>query len=161
MSVSAEDFKDVMARVATTVTVVTAPGEGGLVGLTVSAFTSVSADPPIVLVCIDKATGSLDAMLEAPGYTVNLLPEGEGDEAMLFATHAADKFGLSSWRNSSTPDAGAVLVSAFAHLECTTIDRAEVGDHWVIYGEVLALGFRDDQAAPLIWHDRGFARLAK
>lgn len=161
MSVSAEKFKNVMARVATMVTVVTATGEGGPTGLTVSAFTSVSADPAIVLVCIDKATASVDAMLDAPGYTVNFLPEGTSDEAMLFATHDAEKFGNSSWRHASTPDAGPVLESAFAYLECMTIKRAEVGDHWVIYGEVAALGLGDDGVAPLIWHDRGFAKLAE
>lgn len=160
MPVSAEDFKNVMARVATTVTVVTATGEEGPVGLTVSAFMSVSADPAIVLVCIDKATASLDGMLAAPGYTVNLFREGEGDEAMLFATHGADKFGLSSWRYASVPDAGPILDAAFAHLECTRIDRVEVGDHWVIYGEVMAAAVTDTAVAPLLWHDRAFARLA-
>lgn len=161
MPPSAEEFKNVMARVAATVTVVTGRGQDGMVGLTVSAFTSVSAEPPIVLVCIDKATASLGEMLEAPGYTVNILPEREGEEAMLFATHGADKFGLSSWRHASTPGAGPVLESAFAYLECTTIDRVEFGDHWVIYGAVEAAGLTDAEAPPLIWHDRGFAKVSQ
>ena len=93
MSVSANDFKDVMAQVATTVTVVTAESSDGPIGLTVSAFTSVSVDPPIVLVCIDKVVGTIEAMLEAPGFTVNMMPEDSEDEAMLFATHGADRFG--------------------------------------------------------------------
>ncbi len=90
---SPDTFKDVMSAIAASVTVVTAPGPTEPVGITVSAFTSVSADPPIVLVCIDKRAGSLPALLAADGYTINFMPEGTGDIAMVFATPGADKFG--------------------------------------------------------------------
>lgn len=158
MTVTADEFKNVMSRVAATITIVTATGDDGPVGLTVSAFMSVSADPPIVLVCIDKSTESLQGMLDAEGFTVNVMPESAGDEAMLFATHGADKFGESQWSDAAVAQAGPVLGSALAHLECTTIDRREVGDHWVIYAQVEAAA-AGEVAAPLIWHDRGFAKL--
>ena len=126
MTVPAEQFKNVMARVASTVTIVTAHGEEDLVGLTATAFMSVSADPAIVLVCIDKSTASLQPMLDADGFTVNLMPEGSEDLAMLFAKHGADKFGGSEWSEPETPDAGPILSDAYARLECTTIDRTEM-----------------------------------
>lgn len=105
-------------------------------------------------------------MLDAEGFTVNIMPESAGDEAMLFATHGADKFGASQWSDADVPQAGPVLASALAHLECTTIDRTEVGDHWVIYGRVDATAADaagaeagEATAAPLIWHGRSFAKL--
>jgi flavin reductase (DIM6/NTAB) family NADH-FMN oxidoreductase RutF len=159
MSVPAEQFKNVMARVAATVTVVTAPSDEGPVGLTATAFTSVSAEPAIVLVCIDKSTASLQPMLDASGFTVNIMPEGAGDVAMLFARHGADKFGESEWSESATRDAGPVLKDAYAHLECTTVDRTEMGDHWVIYGEVNATAMADSAASPLVWLGRGFVKV--
>lgn len=160
MTVAAEEFKNAMSKVAATVTVVTAPGDETPVGLTVSAFMSVSADPAIVLVCVDKSTASLQGMLDAEGFTVNVMPEAAGDEAMLFATHGADKFGATEWTEPSTPGAGPVLSSALESLECITIARHEVGDHWVIYGEVEAVHVADPDATPLVWHARGFVKLA-
>ncbi|MEN8041356.1 MAG: flavin reductase family protein [Actinomycetota bacterium] len=159
MVVEAAEFKGVMSRVAATVTIVTARGDEEPIGLTVSAFMSVSADPAIVLVCVDKNTGSLEGMLAADGFTVNVMPEGTEDEAMRFATPGADKFGGSEWREASTAQAGPVLSSAFAHLECVTVDRHEVGDHWVIYGEVVSTAITDHDAPPLVWHGRGFVKV--
>lgn len=158
MTVTANEFKDVMSKVAATVTIVTAKGEGEPIGLTVSAFMSVSVDPAIVLVCVDKSTASLQGMLDVDGFTVNIMPEGTDDEAMLFATHGADKFGGTQWHASQSSEAGPVLASAMAHLECVTIDRHEMGDHWVLYGQVSALVASDD-GPPLVWHNRGFAKL--
>jgi len=160
MPVVAEDFKDIMSRVAATVTVVTARSESGPIGLTVSAFVSVSVDPPIVLVCLDKATNSLQAMLDAEGFTVNVMPEGTEDVAMLFATVGSDRFSETAWSEAATPQAGPVLDVALAHLECNVVDRGEVGDHWVIYGEVSSAVISDRTVAPLVWFDRHFVRVS-
>jgi flavin reductase (DIM6/NTAB) family NADH-FMN oxidoreductase RutF len=151
-------FKDMMSRVAATVTVVTAKTETGPIGITVSAFTSVSVDPPIVLVCIDKVAGSLPAYLAADGFTVNFLPESARDEAVLFATKDSDRFGAVGWREPSVEVAGPVLDVAYGAFECVTIDKAEMGDHWVLYGRVDA-GDRTDQAGlPLLYLNRAYAR---
>jgi len=157
--IDADNFKDIMSRVAATVTIVTAPTDEGPVGITVSAFVSVSVDPPVVLVCIDKRAGSLGAFLQAPGYTVNFMPEGTGDDAMVFATPGADKFGSVGNQSPAAGVGGPVLESAFAHFECRTIQRTEMGDHWVIYGEVATFGRADGDALPLVWHDRGFVQI--
>lgn len=158
MSIDPERFKDLMANVASTVTVVTAPSDDGPVGITVSAFTSVSADPPIVLVCIDKATASLEPMLVAGGFTVNFMPEGTRDTAMVFAMRGADKFRSVVWSEPQTPMAGPVLKEAFQVFECETVERTEMGDHWVVYGTVVAE--HGETGIPLIYHNRDFATLA-
>jgi len=160
MPISSDELRSVMSRVAATVTVATAKGHDGPVGLTMSSFMSVSADPAIVLVCIAKEAASLRTMLDAEGFTVNVMPQGTEDETMLFATTGADKFGSSKWRDAEHFVAGPVLETALAHLECATIERTEVGDHWVIYGEVLATKVVDDDLTPLVWLGRGFARVS-
>lgn len=159
MAVSAEEFKNVMSRVASTVTIVTAKSVAGPIGLTVSAFMSVSADPAIVLVAIDKATSSVTPMLDAVGFTVNIMPEGADDEATLFATHGADKFGTTDWSNAGTPAAGPVLENALAYLECVTVNRHESGDHWVLYGELNAATIADSEVSPLVWFDREYVKV--
>ncbi len=156
-----ETFKDVMSGVAASVTVVTAEGPDETVGITVSAFTSVSADPPIVLVCIDKRAGSLPAFLAAEGYTVNFMPEGTGDIAMVFATPGADKFGSVDTSAPESGHGGPVLDAAFASFECSVIDRVEMGDHWVLYGQVEGGGRTDTEVDSLIWSKRGFVRVQR
>jgi len=155
-----DEFKNTMARVAATVTVVMATTPTGPIGLTVSAFTSVSADPQIVLVCIDKRVGSLQALLDADGYTVNLLPEGTEEEAMVFATHDVDRFSAVTWHTPAIPTAGPLLDIAFGHFECETVERVEMGDHWVIFGKVLAGGRDQSEVAPLVWLGRGFVKVS-
>ncbi|MEA3501695.1 MAG: flavin reductase family protein [Actinomycetota bacterium] len=159
MPISPDELKEVMSLVAATVTVVTADSDDGPVGLTVSSFMSVSADPAIVLVCVAKTTTSQQSMVGAEGFTVNVMPQGTEDEAMLFAKRGADRFGSSRWSDPGTPAAGPVLESAMAHLECVTIDRTEVGDHWVIYGEVLVTKIANRDLVPLVWRGRGFVKI--
>jgi flavin reductase (DIM6/NTAB) family NADH-FMN oxidoreductase RutF len=154
-----EMFKQVMANVAQSVTVVTTNTPDGPVGLTVSAFTSVSADPPIVLVCIDKAVGSLEPLLAADGYTVNIMPQGTEHAAMVFATPGADRFGTVAWHEPETVGAGPVLVDAFQFFECVIVERTEIGDHWVIYGEVIH--GRAAEGLPLVYLNREFIELPR
>ena len=152
-------LRAVMSRVAATVTAVTATGpDGEPVGITVSAFTSVSADPPIVLFCIHDRAESLAVMLDAPGFTVNVLPAGSSDLATLFATRGADKFGDTARRNPTYPGAGPVLDEAFAHFACRTIQRVEMGDHWVLFGQVESGEIVDESVDPLVYLDRAFGR---
>ncbi len=157
--IDGDTFKDMMAGVAATVTVVTAFIDDEPLGMTVSAFTSVSVDPPIVLWCIDKVSESLDAMVAADGFTVNFLDDDSSDVAMTFATKGADKFGTVGWTPPTTDVAGPVLGVAFGTFECATIDRIEMGDHWVIFGRVDAGGRTNTGKSPLLYLDRAFAKV--
>jgi flavin reductase (DIM6/NTAB) family NADH-FMN oxidoreductase RutF len=156
-----DKFKDMMSTVAASVTVVTAVSDGEPIGITVSAFTSVSVDPPIVLVCIDKAAGSLQAYLATDGFTVNLLPATASKESTLFATKGSERFDAVSWSDPSVSGAGPVLDVAFGSFECTTIERLEMGDHWVIFGRVDAGGRTDELASPLLYYTRAYASVAE
>jgi flavin reductase (DIM6/NTAB) family NADH-FMN oxidoreductase RutF len=150
-------FKDLMSAVASTVTVVTAYAEGEPIGITVTAFNSVSVDPPIVLVCFDKAAASLDAFLTADGFTVNFLPSTASTVATLFATKDSDRFDAVAWSEPSVGAAGPVLDVAFGAFECETIERLEMGDHWVIFARVGAGGRSDKATLPLVYHLRAYA----
>ena len=146
-----------MQHVAATVTVVTAYDHEEPVGITVSAFTSVSADPPIVLVCIDKGAATLDTLLAADGFTVNFLPQGAGDTAMIFASRDQGKFANVAWDPPEIEGSGPVLREAFQIFECVTVERHEMGDHWVIYGQVVEAVVRS--GIPLVYLNRTFVNL--
>jgi len=160
MTASEQELKDVMARVAATVTVVTANGEGAPAGVTVSSFTSVSLDPPVVLVCMKKDQEPQQTVIDAPGFTVNIMGRGSEEESMRFAMPDVDRFATSEWEPADLAEAGPILGSAIARLECRTIERAEIGDHWVLYGEVHAAAVDDEATSPLVWLGRGFVDLA-
>lgn len=149
-----------MAAVAATVTVVTAYSGDTPIGITVSAFTSVSVDPPIVLVCIDKIAVSLPLFLGADGFTVNLLPEDARAEANLFATRNSDKFDNVVWSEPTVLGAGPVLGVAYGGFECVTIRKIEMGDHWVIFGRADAGGRIDRTTSPLLYLNRDYTRTA-
>lgn len=153
-----DEFKDVMSAVAATVTVVTAYMDEVPIGITVSAFTSVSVEPPIVLVCIDKVAGALQGYLAAEGFTVNFLPEDASDAAAVFATKDIDRFAGVSWSAPSVPEAGPVLDLAYGSFQCATVRQVDMGDHWVIFGRVDAGGRRDRVTSPLLYVNRDFAR---
>ena len=86
------------------------------------------------------------------------MPEGTEDSAVVFATRGADKFGSVAWSEPQTAGAGPVLVDAFQVLECETVERTEMGDHWVIYGSVVAE--TGVAGIPLVYFDRRFIRLS-
>ncbi len=157
MAVSAEEFRHTLASFASGVTVVTTvDAAGGLHGLTVSAFCSVSLDPPMVLVCIEKATASHYAFLESGRYAVNIL---SGDQAAVsehFATPYPDKFEGVPFAigGSGLP----LLEDAMASLQCRIKDTYDGGDHTIFVGEVEAASVAT--AEPLVYF-RGQYQLLK
>src|SRR4028119_1380783 len=93
MAISGEEFREALRNWASGVTVVTAKDRSGnLHGITVSAFTSVSLEPPLVLICIDKFTGSHHAFAEGPYFVINILNDGQENLSRQFATPLLDKF---------------------------------------------------------------------
>ncbi len=155
-SISAQSFKNAMATVAQAVTVVTTRDGDSPVGLTVSAFQSVSAEPAIVTICIDKVVNSLDVFMSAGGYSVNFLPLDQADVAMVFATHGVDRFASTPWHPAPAGVGGPVLDVAYGHFECRVIHRLEMGDHWMFFGEVIGSDLVSPDATPLVYLNRRF-----
>jgi flavin reductase (DIM6/NTAB) family NADH-FMN oxidoreductase RutF len=135
MPVTQEDFRAALGRFASGVTVVTTKDASGeLHGITVSAFCSVSLQPPMVLICIEKTAGSHPAVEESAIFVVNILREGEAEISELFASSRDEKFDLVKWRPGI--EGVPVLEGALATLECRVKFSYHGGDHSIFVGEV-------------------------
>ncbi|MEW8977619.1 MAG: flavin reductase family protein [Symbiobacterium sp.] len=141
-------FRDALGQFLTGVTIVTAAAPDGTpVGLTVNSFTSVSLDPPLVLFCIDKRSGSYAALVGAPGYAVHILGSDQAELSQRFATRGADRFaGLTYTRGLY---GAPILPGAVALLECRTVQRVDAGDHTILIGQVERLDPGDRTRRPL------------
>ncbi len=104
-------LRDALGCFATGVTVVTCLHEGGPTGLTVNSFTSVSLDPPLLLVCIAKRAASAAALINASHFAVNVLQTGQQPASIRFSTRDEDRFGTTPW---SCGEAGAPILEEFA-----------------------------------------------
>ena len=152
-------FRSVLGRFASGITVVTAlDSEKRDVGMTVSAFCSVSLHPPLVSACIDHAASMYDALQHAERFGVNVLAAEQEALSRRFADiDASRRFdGLGYSRGES----GVVLLDdALAHLECRVVARHEAGDHTLFIGEVERATARD--ARPLLYYRGGYAQLER
>lgn len=156
-SVSPGDFRAVLGRFATGVTIVTARAAGGEpVGLTVNSFTSVSLDPPLVLFCLDRTAGSLPAFEAAQGFAVNILGADQEAVSTRFADPEAARFsvdGVETWSTGSP-----ILSDAVAALDCTVHARHDGGDHVILVGRVQRLAVMSE-GEPLVYWRGGYRRL--
>src|ERR1700682_1592789 len=127
-------FREVMASFPTGVVVLTAFGDDSLPrGLTVSAFSAVSLNPLLALVCIDKTSNTLPAVQHTGGFTANILAAGREQLARRMATKLTEKFEGIAWRQPASPIGGPVLEEdSVAYAVCTLRDTIEAGDHWVL-----------------------------
>jgi flavin reductase len=157
--VAAQDFVSAMGLAATGVSVVTTDGPGGRIGLTVSAVSSVSADPPLLLICINRKSPAV-AALDANGtFAVNLLAAHNLDYAETFAgrPRAGRPFDFTGhdWTEGAT---GLPLVTdATAAFECETHSSVDAGTHRIYIGRVFAT--RCGSAEPLVYCNRAFRRI--
>lgn len=138
-AVDANAFRQAMRRFASGVCVVAA-GEGDArCGMTVSAFSSVSADPPMVLVCLNRNAAAHACVTRAATYSINILGAGQTEEALLFAgqrgRHGADRFGP-DWVQDTRR--APVLATALHSLVCTSVAQHEAGTHTILIGRVIA-----------------------
>src|SRR5207245_3010173 len=105
-------------------------------GLTTKALSSVSAAPPLLLVCVDKNSNTLPGLRHSRKFVVNYLSAGRGDLANVFASKEPDKFQGVSWRPASNGMPW-LHTDTIAHAECLINQEIEAGDHLVFVGEVV------------------------
>ena len=147
---SGATLRSVMACFPTGVTVVTTrDAQGAPMGLTVNAFTSVSLEPPLVLICIGRSAGSHDRLLASGAFAVSMLSEGQADIARRFARQPSDgRFeGVTWWQ---TPSGNPVIEGVTAWLDCSIEEVMEAGDHTIILGRPQSCGSSDTPA--LLFH---------
>jgi flavin reductase (DIM6/NTAB) family NADH-FMN oxidoreductase RutF len=154
LAVDAPAFRRALAQFASGVTVVTTEGPDGPLGLTVTAFSSLSLDPPLVLVCIDRRSEA-HAGFERGAFAVSLLAEGQEAMSRRFAAGGPAKFAEGGL---TTGESGLLLVpGALAHLECRVTAALPGGDHVIYVGLVERADAREGR--PLVHHARGYRRL--
>jgi flavin reductase ActVB len=151
------EFREALARFATGVTIVaTDDAAGSAVGFTASAFSSLSLEPPLILVCLQKNADCYQAFMEATYFTVSVLAAGQGEIARRFATKGADKW--TETPRVSGPATGLALVDgAASRLECRIHERFDGGDHTILIGEVLWADCAET-IDPLLHFNRSFGR---
>jgi len=158
-------FIGAMRRAATGVSVVTTRGQAGQFGVTVSAVASVSADPPLLLVCINRRSPAWAAIQENGVFTVNLLSEAQAHVADSFAgraprppqSGAAFDFNCGRW--AMDDDASPRLEDASAAFHCRIAQAHEAGTHAVLIGHVLTA--IAGGSAPLAYVSQDYARTAR
>lgn len=157
MTATAEEFRNALSQFASGVTVVTTRDAGGrLHGITVSAFCSVSLEPPMVLICIEKTTGSHYAFGESGAFVVNILAAGQSNISEHFASPSDEKF--DDVAHTLNQDGVAVLSDAIVTLRCKLRHSLDGGDHSIFVGLVEGVSVRGGD--PLIYFDRGYHRLS-
>lgn len=155
---AADTLRRAMRLVASTVAVVTAGHEGDVGGATVTSVTSVSMDPPTLLVCVNRSV-RLNTLLQAAGaFRVNYLGRGHEEVARAFGGGSgADRFRVGRWDLDAVP--APELVDALAQISCRLDGAFECGTHTIFVGAVkdVRLGSGDE---PLLYCNGGYARLA-
>jgi flavin reductase (DIM6/NTAB) family NADH-FMN oxidoreductase RutF len=157
MPVDRTTFFEIMSAFPTGVAIVTTlDAEGSPRGLTSNAVCSVSADPPLVLVCVDRTSRTLPALLAAKGFVVNFVAAGSHELAARFASKADDKFDGIDWRPA--PSGRPWLhADAVAYADCVTDQEVEAGDHVILVGRVEAGRPPGPESQPLMYFRRSFS----
>jgi flavin reductase (DIM6/NTAB) family NADH-FMN oxidoreductase RutF len=150
-----EEFRDVIGHFASGVTVITARQDGEPKGTTASAVTSLSLEPPMVLVCLNKESSTGKAVAASGRFAVNILGEDQAAEAMRFAKKEGDKF--AGVAMSAGERGEPLLADALATLECHVAEDVTGGTHSVFFGEVERASART--GAPLAYFRGQFGRL--
>jgi len=134
--VEEKKFRNVMGHFPTGVTVVTTRGEGGIpMGLTVSAFTSVSIQPIRLLICLHREATSHDLIVEGGSFAVNILSSEQEELAMRFASGVVEER-FSGLEVADSPLGNPLLPGSLAWLDCRVREIYPGGDHSMVLGEV-------------------------
>jgi flavin reductase (DIM6/NTAB) family NADH-FMN oxidoreductase RutF len=150
-SVAGSAFREALSRFASGVVVVTCPSADGPAGFTVSAFSSVSLDPPLVLVCVAKTASAYAAFTAASTFGISVLESKQGWIATQFARQGIDRFaGVALRPGSSVP----LIDGALAQLECERHALHDAGDHTIVIGNVVAAHHASGE--PLVHYARTF-----
>ena len=159
--ISASDFRQAIGHFASGVTVVTSiRADGEPVGTTASAVTSLSLDPPLVLVCLGRASLTLQAVRAHGAFVVNVLAAPQRHLSANFARRGQ----AAAWdgvRHRPGPTGSPRLDGVLAALECTVENSLPGGDHEIVVGRVRDVETSDNDAAPLLYWRGAYTSLGE
>lgn len=155
----AQEFRRTLGQFATGVTVVTAVNEAGeKIGLTANSFSSLSLEPPLILVCIDNKSDSLSAFRKDVPFTVNILTKEQEDICWAFAKKGTDKFNGIEY--AVTNDGVPYFPNNVATLHCNVYENFQAGDHVIVTGFVCDIHY-DENVDPLLFFRGKITELAE
>ncbi len=157
MSVDASQFKSALKLWGSGVTVVTAHSADGPKGMTATSFSSVSVEPPQVLVCLNENTETGAVVMEQQVFAINILNTEQQAVSNEFAGAANQelRFAATVWQRG---DLGApILTEALASLECRVVQQVKAGTHWIVIGEVQTVICRSGE--PLMYYNGAYHKL--
>jgi len=160
MTVDASEFKNALKLWASGVTVVTAQSEEqGLKGMTATSFSSVSLDPPQILVCLNQNTDTGVVVLEQKQFAVNILNSGQQNVSNQFAGGSSqeERFANTAWEAGE--NGAPLLTDALASLECRVVEQVLAGTHWIVIGEVQKVVCRT--GTPLLYYSGAYRQLSE
>jgi flavin reductase (DIM6/NTAB) family NADH-FMN oxidoreductase RutF len=157
--ISSEEFRLALRHFPAGVTIVTIRAGEEIHGLTVSAFASVSADPPLIMVIIENRHHAYNLLQEPEAvFGVNILGEEQSELSNRFAwVKDENRFALGNWTTATT--GVPILADALAWLDCRIHARYPAGTHTIYVGEVVASDVPEEEAPPLIYWNRGYRKL--
>jgi len=157
LSLESDNFRKLMSRFATGVTVVAIrQPDDSVVAMTANAISSVSLEPILLLICVEKVANMAQVLVAADEFSICILPEDRDDLSDYFAGRALEKqpaFAFVGW------EAGPLLEGALAAVGCRRYAVEDGGDHWIVLGEVVAIHQPQLPPQPLIFYNRRYRRL--
>jgi 3-hydroxy-9,10-secoandrosta-1,3,5(10)-triene-9,17-dione monooxygenase reductase component len=146
-------MRTVGGHFATGITIVTASHDGEPVGMACNSFSTVSLDPPLVLFCAAKSSSTWPRIQAAGRWATNILGEDDEEVCRLFAEKGADRFAHMTFRPGAS---GAPLLDrSLAFFDCVTDAEYDAGDHVIVVGRVLELGYQSE-GKPLLFYRGGY-----
>jgi flavin reductase (DIM6/NTAB) family NADH-FMN oxidoreductase RutF len=159
---SSTEFRSALGAFGTGVTVITSRGPEHAYGMTANAFSSLSLDPPLVLVCVISGTMGAETIEQNRAFAVNILGAHQEPISRYFSSrdrpHGEAAF--SEIPHDSAVTGCPVLEGAAAYLDCRLADSHEAGDHVIFIGEVMAMGV-DTEVEPLLFHGGKYCKVTK
>ncbi len=160
MAVTPEAFKRALQHWASGVAVVTSKSEEfGVRGMTVTAFSSVSAQPPLILVCLNQSADTGENIDQNQHFAVNILDVNQQDVSNNFSGGSSqeDRFANAKWHEGAT--GVPILDDSIVSLECKVKEKVRAGSHWILIGEVEAATCRPGE--PLLYFRSAYRKLVE
>jgi flavin reductase len=159
--VNRQTYREAMARFGAAVSIVTTDGPGGRFGFTASAVTSVTDDPPTLLVCVNRKNDSHPALIANGVLCVSTLAASQEEISGVFGGKEltqAGRFASGSWHALTT--GAPALLGAVVSFDCRIVQITEIGTHSVVFGEVVAIEHGEEHDG-LVYFGRGYHRLRR
>lgn len=158
-SASSEELRGALRQFASGVTVVTAEHDGELHGITVSAFSSISLDPPIIMVAINTASSFTQYIVEAEHFAVHILSADQQELSTRFAASLPWREKYRELRVEAGPTGAPTIDGVLAVIECTLDQTLMVGTHMLMFGRVIRATAHPEPGSPLIYYHREYRKL--